>query len=168
MTQPFNWPLAGVALLAACTTVTPTGGAPLGPGAVVSGGTYSSGGGITVAVDLREDRGRTAVCGVWAESRQQSVLTKHVEADLLGTGSIAADGTTLVRGLNFLARVDPAPDYTGLPANCVRSERPWRAGDQDLNPIVHIPRQVVLTEGGDEGSGAHVTFRQTGPGAGDS
>lgn len=158
-------PVVTLALLAACTATAPTTGAPLGPDAAVSGGSYSSGGGITLAADLREDRGQTLVCGLWAQSRAQSVLTRHVEHKVLNSASVHVDGTALVRGLIFMNEVDPAADYTGQPARCIRTDRPWRAGDADIKPMIRIPRQVVRFEI-DEQGGFQVTFAQTGPGAG--
>lgn len=154
-------------LLAACATITDTATARLGPDPVVSGGTYSSGGGISVAVDLREFQGKTMMCGVWAQSRQQSVLTKGVEPRLLGSGSVYLDDTVLVRGLLFMPEVAPAADYAGSEARCVVTERAWQVGDATRRPQIHIPQQVVYTEGGELGNFT-VIFHQTGPAAGDS
>ncbi|MDT8328679.1 MAG: hypothetical protein RQ750_15065 [Roseovarius sp.] len=154
-------------LLAACATTTGTATARLGTDPVVSGGTYSSGGGVSVAVDTREYNGKTMVCGVWAQSRAQSTLTKGVEPGLLGSGSVSLGDSVLVRGLLFMREVAPAADYAGSEARCVVSERPWQVGDEARRPIISIPGQVVHVEGDDYGHFT-VTFRQTGPGAGDS
>lgn len=151
--------------LAGCDTLAPQAVARLGADPVVSGGTYSSGGGISVAVDLREQNGRTMVCGVWAQSRQQSTLTKGVEPRLLGSGSVQLDGTALVRGLLFMREVPPMADFSGQDAGCVLTDRPWRAGDETARPVVRIPRQLVYHDA-DEGGTVIVRFVQTGPGAG--
>lgn len=156
-------------LLAACGTVSQTAIAtvPLGPDPVVSGGTYSSGGGVSIAVDVRENDGKTMLCGVWAQSRAQSVLTKRVEPKLLGSASVSFGDSVLARGFLFMPEVDPAPDYAGQEARCLVTERAWQAGDESRRPQIHIPAQVVHIESDDIGSFA-VTFRQTGPGAGES
>jgi len=101
--------LATAGLLAACTAAPPPQPtvARLGADPVVSGGSYDSGGGLSVAVDLRERDGRTMVCGVWAESAQQSILTKNKAKGVLDTASIAVGGETVLRGLRFLAEVAP-------------------------------------------------------------
>ncbi|SLN51091.1 hypothetical protein ROG8370_02272 [Roseovarius gaetbuli] len=154
-------------LLAACATTTGTATARLGADPVVSGGTYSSGGGISVAVDVLESNGKTMVCGVWAQSRAQSTLTNGVEPRLLGSGSVSLGDAVLVRGLLFMQEVAPAADYAASEARCVVSDRPWQAGDEARRPSINIPAQVVHVEG-DEMGYFTVTFRQTGPGAGAS
>ena len=159
--------LGATLALAACTAAGPDVVARLGADPVVSGGTYSSGGGISIAVDVLENNGKTMLCGVWAQSRAQSVLTNGVEANLLGSGSVSFGETALARGLLFMPEVDPAADYAGQEARCVVSERAWQAGDESRRPQIHIPGQVVHVES-DEMGGFAVTFRQTGPGAGES
>lgn len=160
--------LSVVAMLAVagCDTLSPQTVARLGPDPVLSGGTYTSGGGITVAVDLRESNGRTLVCGVWAQSRQQSVLTNGVEPRLLGSGSVVLGREVLLRGLLFMREVPPMADYAGQEAGCVLSARPWVAGDENRRPAIRIPRQNVYVDA-DEGGTIIVRFIQTGPGAGD-
>lgn len=160
--------LAGAGVLAACTAAAPVAQAvaPLGSDPVVTGGTYDSGGGITVAVDLRERDGRTMVCGVWAESRQQSVLTLRKAMGVLDTGSVAIGGETVLRGLRFMQEVQPMAGYGGQEARCMVTSRPWQAGDDARRVAVHLPRQVVHVEDDDEGGAFVVRFRQTGPGAG--
>ena len=167
MTRKTLFLLGATIALAACTVARPTVVARLGVDPVVSGGTYSSGGGVSVAVDVRENNGKTMLCGVWAQSRAQSVLTNDVEPRLLGSGSVSFGDDVLVRGLLFMPEVAPAPEYAGQQAGCVVTERTWQAGDDTRRPQIHIPGQVVHVEGDDIGTFA-VTFRQTGPGAGDS
>lgn len=158
--------ILSIALVAGCSaTLTPQILAPLGPDPVLSGGTYSSGGGITVATDLRERDGRTMVCGAWAQSRQQSVLTKGVEHRVLGSGSVALDGQALVRGLLFMRETEPLESYAGAEAGCIVTDRPWRPGDEARRPTIAIPGQVVYRDS-DEGGSIIVNFRQTGSGAG--
>lgn len=155
-------------LLTACTATMPTATAKLGPSPALGGGTYSSGGGITVAADVQDYEGRTLVCGVWAQSRQQSILTKLVEPRLLGSGAVFLDRETLVRGILFMREVSPSADYSGMNANCVVTDRPWRPADEAKQVTVRIPRQVVADESDGLGifGGPVVVFRPTGPGAG--
>lgn len=155
--------------LAACTTVQPAGQSTLGANPVVDGGTFSSGGGLTVAAELRESAGNTAVCGVWAQSERQSVLTKFKAARVIETGSIAVDGETVVRGLQFMPEVAPVGTYAGMQAACVRTERAWSAGDRQAQVDIRIPQQVVARDVDDNGAGVvEVVFKPTGPGAGDA
>jgi hypothetical protein len=159
--------IATAGLLAACTTAPQTQTvARLAADPVLSGGTYDTGGGITVAVDLRERGGRTMICGVWAESEQQSILTKGKAKGVLDTGSIAIGGETILRGLRFFAKVPPMADYGGQEARCAVMSRPWQPGDAARRVQIHIPRQVVYVEDGDGGGGFAVKFKQSGPGAG--
>ncbi|MEO3415463.1 hypothetical protein AAFO92_12475 [Roseovarius sp. CAU 1744] len=163
--------LTGVVLaLAACALPRTDVVARLGENPVVSGGTYTSGGGLTVAVDLREFDGKMLVCGVWALSRQQSALTKLAEHQVLGSGSVHLGRERLLSNLLYMRRVDPAPSYGGQEANCAATGRAWRAGYAALRPEIHIPEQIVANES--EGllilGGPIVRFRQTGPGAGES
>jgi len=161
--------VACLGLMAGCVSPGPEVVARLGDNPALGGGSYSTGGGITVAADMRNYEGRTMVCGVWAKSRQQSILTKMVEPQLLGTGSVSIGSETVLRGLGFMREVAPAADYGGLAADCVVTGRAWRAGDEARAPVVRIPRQQLVNEadadGGDAG-GVIVYFRADGPGAG--
>jgi len=159
--------LAAAGLLGACTTMSAPAQtvARLGGAPVLSGGSYSTGGGLTVAIDVRERQGKTMVCGVWAESAQQSILTKGKAGGVLDSGSVALGDETLLRGLRFLAEVEPMAAYGGQEARCAVTSRPWQAGDGARRAVVRIPQQVVHVEI-DEAGGFAVTFKPTGPGAG--
>ncbi|MCZ0812898.1 MAG: hypothetical protein ACQEVT_04615 [Pseudomonadota bacterium] len=161
--------VVSLGVMAGCVSPGPEVVARLGEAPALGGGSYSTGGGITVAADMREYQGRTMVCGVWAKSRQQSILTKMVEPQLLGTGSVSVGDDTVLRGLGFMREVAPAADYGGLEADCVVTGRAWRAGDAQRAPVVRLPRQELVNEadadGGDAG-GVIVKFRPDGPGAG--
>jgi hypothetical protein len=157
--------LAAGLFLAACSVATePQTVARLGSDPVLAGGTYDSGGGITVAVDLQENQGRTMVCGVWAQSKQQSILTKGKAKEVLDTGSVEISGGAVLRGLRFMQEVQPMAAYGGQQAGCVLTEQPWQAGQR---ASVRLPRQVVHVEI-DEMGGFTVSFVPSGPGAGGS
>ncbi|WP_338550980.1 hypothetical protein [Roseovarius phycicola] len=138
---------------------------------VVSGGEYSSGGGISVAAEVRNHSGRTAVCGVWAQSRNQSILTKLVERRVLDSGSVFLGRERVVHGLLFMNEVAPAKSFANQPAGCVLTNRAWQPSDEAKQVVIRIPRQVVNNQRGGSrlfgGSGGPVvTFKQTGPAAG--
>ena len=158
--------LAAGTLLAACTGATPPQTtARLGDAPMLAGGTYDTGGGLTVAADARERNGQTMICGVWAQSTQQSILTKHKAKGVLDTGAVALGGETVVRGLRFMTEVPPMADYGGQEAGCAVTARPWRAGDDGRTVQIRLPRQVVEHEIDEEG-GFTVVFKPSGPGAG--
>lgn len=145
--------LAVCALLSgACTTATSGARAPLGPDPVVSGGSYSSGGGLIVAVDMRESAGMTRVCGIWAEGAGQASFTKGPKLEILGSGSVYLGREALVRGLGFLTEVPRAPSYAGAPAGCVDTTRPWQPGDEARRPIVRFPRKDLYLDAEDVGA----------------
>ena len=139
--------------VAACSgTIKDAGEAQLSASPVLGGGSYSSGGGITVAVDVtRNADGLTQVCGAWAQSAQQSVLTKGKAKRVLGTGSVYLGDTALVRGLNFMNEVAPASSYAGVTANCVRTWQAWLAEDGNKPVTIRIPQQEVYRDADDEG-----------------
>lgn len=155
---------AGVFLTACSVSTEPQTVARLGNDPVLSGGSYDSGGGLTVAVDLQENQGRTMVCGVWAQSDQQSILTKGKAKGVLDTGSVAIGRDTVVRGLRFMKEVPPLADYGHQQAGCLMIDRAWQPG---LRADVRLPRQVVHVEI-DEMGGFTVSFVPSGPSAGGS
>ena len=156
------------AVLGAC--VAPTLGrysAPLGPDPALGGGTYTSGGGVTVAADVREHDGKTLVCGVWAQSRQQSALTHGVARDkVLGSGAVYLGDEAVARSLSFMHEVPPMADYAGQQAGCELTGRAWHAGDATRPVAVRIPGRTVVVDVDEWGGGVIVDFRPTGPGAG--
>lgn len=161
--------ISGLALLAlgACTVAKPVGTRALGPDLAVGGGTYSSPGGLSVAVDVQNFQGRTGVCGVWAQSLSQSAMTKFSAPVVLAKGAVVFDGEVILQGLHQLAEVAPAPSYAGQVGNCFVSERPWSAQDVTRRAEIVIPRQVVRNaemDLGEEG-GFVITFRPGGPSA---
>jgi hypothetical protein len=148
--------------LAGCASVQDAGVARLGDAPVLGGGSYDSGGGLTVAADLREQDGFAVVCGVWAQSLQQSVLTKGVEPRVLGSGVVFVGDRAAVRGLVFMNEVAPAQSYAGAMANCVRTELRWSEAQGPVT--IRLPRQLVYRDADDDGV-TEVYFEPTGPGA---
>ena len=158
--------LVAALMLAGCASVQDAGVARLGDAPALGGGSYDSGGGLTVAADLREQDGFAVVCGVWAQSLQQSVLTKGAETRVLGSGAVFVGDRAAVRGLVFMNEVAPAQSYAGAMANCVQTEVPWTEGDTATQVTIRIPRQVVYRDADDDGV-IEVYFEPTGPGAGE-
>ena len=132
--------------LAGCAAATgPRIVAQLGSDPVLSGGSYSTGGGLTVAADIREYQGRTLVCGVWAQSDQQSILTKGKARGVVATGSVSVAGQTVVRGLGFMNEVPPMADYAGQEAGCTLTDRAWQAGDATRRPRSASPGRSSMS-----------------------
>ncbi len=157
----------GVTGLAACSPNMPAGSATLGPDPALGGGTFTSPGGITVAVDARNIGGRTGICGVWAESVNQSVMTRNSGPKILDSGGVTLGGEGVAQGLGFLRKVESATSYAGLEANCITTDRAWRPGDDARALKIHLPRQIVRNEldGDLDGGGILIWFRPGGPSA---
>jgi len=152
--------LAVLALGLAATSAPAAPGTTLGPDPVLGGGEYSTGGGITLAVELRNLAGKTGICGIWAQSKRLTAYVRHEGPRMLSKGSIALDGRVLTHDLGFLNRVEPAASYAGAPAGCLRLDRPWRAGDAHRRPELRLPRQeLMLANGGRKSGGPRITFR---------
>lgn len=152
-------------LLAACVESGTTAVAKLSDNPVLSGGSYTTGGGITVAADIRERDGRTMVCGVWAESRHQSAQARGKASRVVSTGSVYLGSERIAQDLLFMRKVPPMASYGGLDAGCELTKRPWQAGDASRKPTIRIPRQLVSHDLGPS-SGLTVYFKQGAPGAG--
>lgn len=162
--RPFHRLAAGLAATLLAAPAPQAGANPrLGPDPVLGGGEYSTGGGLTVAVELREMNGRTGLCGVWAQSRRLTVYVRRAGPRVLSKGTIALDDRVLTHDLGFIKRVAPTGSYAGAPAGCVRLDRPWHPGDATARLDVRIPRQqVYFGQGGRDHGGPRITFRDTG------
>lgn len=135
----------------------------LGPDPVLGGGEYSTGGGITVAVDLREMQGRTGLCGAWAESERLTAYLRGSGREILAKGSIALGGEVLTYNFNFLRKIAPRESYAGAPAGCVRLKRAWQPGDASKPLDIRIPRRWLrFGNPGRDSGGFQVRFRDTG------
>lgn len=126
----------------------------LGPAPTVGGGEYSTGGGITVAVELRASQSGTLLCGAWAESTQLPVYVRHKGRDVLKRGSVARDGKVIAQGLEFLREVPPAASYAEAPAACIRV----RGAASGRLAVLFPPLQVVNEPSGREGGTITIRF----------
>lgn len=158
-----------IAFLAVCATIlascAPSGQravARLGDTPTVSGGEYSSGGGISVAADIRNSNGSMLVCGVWAQSRAQSILTKGKASRVVSHGSIFLGQERIVQNFLFMNEVAPAPSYAGQEAGCLLLDRAWTEADANRPLLIRIPRQIVARENLEFGGGLTVVFTDTG------
>lgn len=115
----------------------------LGPSAILTGGDYTTGGGLTVAVEPRAIGGKLALCGVWAQSEAMPVYTRRVGSRVLAKGAVMLGGRVVARNLGFLRRVRPSSSYAGLPAGCTVLNRPWSAAEA-AQITVRIPRHKVF------------------------
>ena len=158
--------LAALALLTACTARTPVASMRLGESPAMAGGTFSAPGAVSVAVDVREINGRTGICGVWSESDTVSALVKGRSGTVLGPSAVMLGQEAVVSGLFFLRKVParPAASYGGIEADCVITDRAWRAADAAKPVRVHMPRQVVYQDIDEQGI-FQVVFRPGGPSA---
>ena len=154
------------AVLAACTPAQQSALMQLGPNPTLDGGSYSTGGGLTVAAQIVQISGMTGLCGVWSESKRQAVFTKGAAGRVMHSGSAYLDGEVLHRDLAFMRKVAPMTSYAGQSAKCIQTQRPWSASDAGKQLSLRIPRQEVHREHEDGGGASIVAiFRQTGPGA---
>lgn len=116
----------------------------LGPNAAMTGGDYSTGGGLTVAMETREIGGKLGLCGVWAQSESMSIYTRHEAPRILARGVASLNGQVITKDFGFLNRVRPSESYTGAPANCVVLNRAWSPSDGSASLTLRIPRQKVF------------------------
>jgi hypothetical protein len=154
--------LLALGLIAAgCTGQSPLGADRVAPGYAAGGGVWGAGGGITAVVRVFRRDGATVVCGAWATDRQ-SVLTIHLNEDVMEAASVFIDGTRVAHGLRFMQRVAYVDGIAGAQASCVASTVAWRPGFAAAEPVLRFPRMVFPEdEDGAFGGGGTATFRQT-------
>lgn len=151
-------------LVAACSTGGADNVTRLKTEPILTGGTYSTGGGITIASTFRNVGGQTALCGLWSESAVQTPYSKGVAPQVLSSGAVYLDDQRLLSDLDFFRKIPATTDYTAVQAPCAVSDLPWRPDYADRVPDIRLPRQVVYADRG-RVKGPIVEFRQTGPGA---
>ncbi len=152
--------ILALVLLAACARGEPAGSERVGPGYTVGGGTWNTGGGITVAVRAFEKNGQTIVCGAWTTDRQ-SAMTYAYNDDVMQVGSIYLGGKRLVQNLAFMSRVPQTDNISGARASCVASPVAWQPGFAEAEPWVRIPRYTVGDKNDDPSGGNPLVFRET-------
>ncbi len=130
----------------------------------LTGGTYSTGGGITVASELRNIGGQAALCGLWSESASQTPYSKGKAKDILASGAAYLGGQRLLTGLDYFASVPAGTDYSQADAPCQVTDRAWSANHASIKPEIRLPQQVVYRDR-NSSNGIVVDFKQTGPGA---
>lgn len=131
---------------------------PLGQGAVLTGGDYTTGGGLTVAMEQREIGGRLGLCGVWAESTSMSVYTRKAASRVLAKGKATLNGQVVATDFRFLNQVRPSSSYAGAPATCILTDRAWQARDAQAVLQLRIPRQKIFLTSSDRNTGPRVFF----------
>lgn len=156
--------LLSLLLVAGCTVRTPVTPMRLSSDPAVAGGIFTSPGGVSLAADVMEIRGKTGICGVWSESENQSALTRNRAQRVLDPAAVVLGNEALLTGLQFLRKVPPALDYGGMEADCVVIERPWRAGDAQKQVRINMP-PVIIYRDIDPSGGITVWFRPSGPSA---
>lgn len=109
----------------------------VGPGYVTGGGTWDSGGGITVAARALERNGATVLCGAWATDRQ-SALSLLFNEEVMEAGALLLGGRPAIRGLGFMARVPDPAQLAGGQARCIASGLPWQPG-YAAGPEIRLP-----------------------------
>ena len=129
---------------------------PLGDNTTLGGGGFSSGGGITVAVEPRRTTdGQLALCGVWAESERLTAYVRQYSRDVLAPATLAVNGRVVRHDLRVFNQVAPSKTYTGAEATCVGTGMAYRAG---ADVEIRIPRRVVVRERDSDGPGRDVWF----------
>lgn len=134
----------------------------LGENAALTGGDYSTGGGLTVAMEPRQIGGNLALCGVWAQSNAMSIYTRKAAPRVLAKGVATLNGQVIARDFGFLKRVRPAASYTGAPAGCVVLNQAWQADFASARLDLRIPRQrIFLTSDSRRRNGQQVFFTRS-------
>lgn len=146
-------------VLAGCAAGTPIESTSIDAQYQTGGGVWNSGGGITFAFTVFERNGGAAVCGAWTMDRQ-SVVTSELNRPVVEVASVVIGGDRLIQNLWFMRQVPYSDNITGQQANCVLSDRPWKAAYDGLSPEVRIPRLTIVQDF-DPGSVSKVTFRQS-------
>lgn len=143
-------------LVAACARYESAGFDTVGPGYVVGGGEWNTGGGITAVARVLERDGRVVVCGAWASDRQ-SAQTLTLNYGAMEAASVYAGGRRLVQDLGFMTEVPGVADLAGASARCVTSPVPWRTEFGTGGLRLRFPRLVYIE---DQEVGNQIVFRE--------
>lgn len=115
----------------------------LSPAATVTGGRYTSGGGLRVAVEVLPVRGRAHLCGAWSDLPGQVPQTEGVGRALLRAAHVTLGTRRLDVDPGELRRVRARGDYTGTHANCLDTGLDWRPALARERLRLHLPARVV-------------------------
>ena len=138
-----------VLALAGCATATPMGTDAIDSHYVTGGGTWSSGGGITAVVRVKERDGAALVCGAYAMDRQ-STMSVELNRWVIEAAAVDLAGDRLVQNLSFMRQLPYSGNIAGQQANCVASGKPWKAAYADAPPSLRFARMAFLDDPTDD------------------
>lgn len=115
----------------------------LSSAATVTGGRYTSGGGLRVAVEVVPLRGRAHLCGAWSALPGGVAQTEAVGRALLREAHVTLGARRLDVDPGALRRVRAWGDYTGTHANCLDTGIAWHPSLAGKALRVHLPARVV-------------------------
>lgn len=115
----------------------------LSPAATVTGGHYTSGGGLRVAVEVVPAKGRAHLCGAWSNLSGQMPETEAVGRALLRAAHVTLGTRKLSVDPGDLRRVRARNDYVGTHANCLDTGLDWHPMLARERLRLHLPARVV-------------------------
>ncbi len=146
------------ALLFSLTCVPPGSagsGVPLGQNPILGGGVFTTGGGITIALEPREINGAPHLCGVWARSEFLSAYIVGKVSFVLAQGVVQVGKDIVLRDFRVFPQVAVASSYAGAEGSCVAIAFPV----EDM--AVRFPKLPLVRDRGGEGVFVRVDFTQT-------
>ncbi|MSU88654.1 hypothetical protein GE300_03345 [Rhodobacteraceae bacterium 2CG4] len=122
--------------LAACETAQPQAPTlPVGPGFQVSTIAWADSEATTrIAYALRDNGGRTELCGAIASEGSAAVTT--LEPQILNNTRLASGETEIAPGLAYFTRTGSVAE--GTPATCVVTEVPWNDAWAETPPQIEV------------------------------
>lgn len=115
----------------------------LSPAATVTGGRYTSGGGLRVAVEVAPVNGRAHLCGAWSDLPGQVPQTEGVGRMLLRAAQITLGGRALDLDAGELRRVRARDGHGGTHANCLDTGLGWHPSLARDALRLTLPARVV-------------------------
>lgn len=111
-------------------------------GARVAGVRFGTGGEFYIAANLRNKNGLTEVCGVWAQTDNQSAYTRsklRLASKMVSQASVQYRAKAIVRNLSFMGEVAWDDFEWGAPTTCKVTTKPWRPEYASDKVQVRIP-----------------------------
>lgn len=124
----------------------------LSSGALVTGGRYTGGGGLRVAMEIASVNGRAHLCGAWSDLPGQVPQTKGVGRALLRRAEVTLGERTLDVDAGRLRRVRARDGYTGTHANCLDTGLAGHPALARETLRLHLPARVVYRSTTPEGA----------------